>query len=235
MANWTPPLRPAAYAEQALVTEILHGTYPPGSKLPAERDLAVQLGVTRPTLREALRRLESDGWLCVQQGKPTQVNDFWREGGLNLLSSLVRNSQELPAKFIPNLLEVRLAMAPAYTKAAIEHSAAEVVNFLEKSRELGDSPSAFAAFDWTLHKTLAFYSQNPIYSLILNGFCGFYEQMGCLYFDNPAARASSLAFYAVLQDAARTADAQAAAEIAKAVMQESILLWEQVIIEGGAR
>jgi len=235
MTNWTPPLRPAAYAEQALVTEILNGTYPPGSKLPAERELAVQLGVTRPTLREALRRLESDGWLCVQQGKPTQVNDFWREGGLNLLSSLVRNSQELPANFIPNLLEVRLAMAPPYTKAAIQHFPAEVADFLEQFRELGDSPEAFASFDWGLHKTLAFYSTNPIYSLILNGFSGFYEQMGGLYFNNPPARISSLVFYATLLDAARREDAQKAAEIARVVMQESILLWEQASKEGGAK
>lgn len=235
MNNWTAPQRPAAYAEQALVTEILEGTYPPGSKLPAERELAVQLGVTRPTLREALRRMESDGWLCVQQGKPTQVNDFWKEGGLNLLSSLVRNSQELPANFIPNLLEVRLVMAPAYTRAAVEHYPSEVVNFLEQSRDLGDAPPAFASFDWTLHKTLTFYSNNPIYTLILNGFTGFYEQMGCLYFKNPQARASSRAFYAALQEAAARKDAHEAEKITRTMMQESIVLWKQTSKTGGAR
>jgi GntR family negative regulator for fad regulon and positive regulator of fabA len=234
MNNWTAPQRPAAYAEQALVTEILNGTYPPGSKLPAERELATLLGVTRPTLREALRRLESDGWLCVQQGKPTQVNDFWREGGLNLLSSLVRNSQELPANFIPNLLEVRLVMAPAYTRAAIEHFPFQVVDFIEASRELDNSPPAFASFDWALHKNLAFYSNNPIYTLILNGFTGFYEQMGGLYFKYPPSQASSRAFYAALQEAARRENAQEAEQITRVVMQESILLWEQASTEGGA-
>jgi GntR family transcriptional regulator, negative regulator for fad regulon and positive regulator of fabA len=234
MNNWTAPQRPAVYAEQALVTEILNGAYPPGSKLPAERELAAQLGVTRPTLREALRRLESDGWLCVQQGKPTQVNDFWREGGLNLLSSLVRNSQELPANFIPDLLEVRLAMAPAYTKAAIEHFPTEVADFLEQSKELDDLPLSFASFDWRLHKTLAFYSHNPIYSLILNGFTGFYEQMGCLYFQYLPAQASSRAFYTGLLEAARQKDPQKAESITRTVMQASIVLWQQASQAGGA-
>jgi GntR family transcriptional regulator, negative regulator for fad regulon and positive regulator of fabA len=234
MNNWTAPQRPALYAEQALVTEILNGAYPPGSKLPAERELAAQLGVTRPTLREALRRLESDGWLCVQQGKPTQVNDFWREGGLNLLSSLVRNSQELPPNFIPDLLEVRLAMAPAYTRAAVKHSPADVAAFLEQSTELDESPLSFASFDWRLHKTLAFFSRNPIYSLILNGFSGFYEQMGCLYFRYPPAQAYSRAFYASLLGAARAEDPQEAETVARTVMQESIILWQRASSAGGA-
>lgn len=235
MNNWTAPQRPAVYAEQALVTEILNGTYPPGSKLPAERELAAMLGVTRPTLREALRRLESDGWLFVQQGKATQVNDFWRDGGLNLLSSLVRNSQELPPRFIPDLLEVRLVMAPAYTRAAVHLSPIEVINFVETYKNLEDSAPSFASFDWALHKNLAYNSQNPIYTLILNGFSGFYEQMGCLYFKYPPAKATSLNYYADLLETTKRRDAEKAEQITRSVMQESLSLWEQACQQGGER
>jgi GntR family negative regulator for fad regulon and positive regulator of fabA len=225
MTTWSAPQRPAAYAEEALVTAILDGTYPPGSTLPGERDLATQLGVTRPTLRETLQRLACEGWLTIQQGKPTRVNDFWREGGLNVLSALVRYSQRLPSDFVPNLLEVRLAMAPAYTRAAVEHAPAVVIACLTDQGHLDDTPEAFAAFDWILHHTLTVASGNPVYTLILNGFAGFYEQMACLYFARPEARSSSQAFYAALLAAARRADAAAAERIARSVMQESIALW----------
>lgn len=235
MGYWTAPQRPAVYAEQALVTEILTGSYPPGSKLPAERELAAMLGVTRPTLREALRRLESDGWLSVQQGKATQVNDFWRQGGLNLLSSLVRNSQELPSSFIPHLLEVRLVIAPAYARAAIHSSPAEVADFVETYINLDNSAPSLASFDWVLHKNLAYYSQNPIYTLILNGFSGFYEQMGCIYFKHPTSRITSLAYYAELLHTARSRDAERAEHITRSVMQESLSLWEQACQQGGSR
>ena len=87
--SWSAPQRPAAYAEEALVNAILDGTYPAGTTLPGERDLAAQLGVTRPTLREVLGRLERDGWLTVRHGKATRVNDLWREGGLNVLEAIV--------------------------------------------------------------------------------------------------------------------------------------------------
>ena len=109
------PARPSEHAESALVAAILDGKFPPGSTLPGERALAGQLGVTRPTLREAIQRLARDGWLTVAHGKPTVVNDFWSKGGLNVLGKLVEHQKHLPADFIPNLLEVRLQLAPAYT------------------------------------------------------------------------------------------------------------------------
>src|SRR4030043_1715032 len=129
-SNWRPPERPAEYAEKSLILEILNGDYPPGSVLPAERELALKLGVTRPTLRETLQRLERDGWLNIQQGKSTRVNDFWKDGGLNVLNALVQYSEKLPPNFIPNLLHVRLVLAPAYTRQAVENSPSQVSNYL---------------------------------------------------------------------------------------------------------
>jgi GntR family transcriptional regulator, negative regulator for fad regulon and positive regulator of fabA len=228
MDQWNPPQRPAVYAEQALITAILDGIYPPGSFLPSERELSARLGVTRPTLREALRRLESDGWLVVQQGKSTRINDFWVEGGLNVLSSLVRYSEELPPNFVTNLLEVRLALAPVYTRAAVERDPAGVVRCLQEVDQLTDTPEAFAAFDWTLHRTLTILSGNPIYTLILNGFSGFYQEMACLYFDQPEARLASRAFYRnILANASRARGPQVE-EITQNVMKASIALWQQV-------
>ncbi|MBA2481124.1 MAG: FadR family transcriptional regulator [Planctomycetes bacterium] len=52
---------------------ISSGAYPPGSSLPSERDLSVQLGVSRPSLREALRTLSVIGALETRHGSGTQV------------------------------------------------------------------------------------------------------------------------------------------------------------------
>jgi DNA-binding FadR family transcriptional regulator len=59
-------------AEQ-LRSLIGQGEFAPGSRLPAERDLAAQLGVSRPSVREALIALEVEGWVEVRTGSGVYV------------------------------------------------------------------------------------------------------------------------------------------------------------------
>jgi DNA-binding FadR family transcriptional regulator len=54
---------------------MLGGEFEPGSRLPAERDLARQLGVSRPSVREALIALEVEGWVEVRTGSGVYVLD----------------------------------------------------------------------------------------------------------------------------------------------------------------
>jgi DNA-binding FadR family transcriptional regulator len=54
---------------------IEQGEFPPGSRLPAERDLARQLGVSRPSVREALIALEVEGRVEVRTGSGVYVLD----------------------------------------------------------------------------------------------------------------------------------------------------------------
>jgi len=232
MIDWSPPNRPAAYAEKSLITAILNGDYPPGAILPAERDLAVKLGVTRPTLRETLQRLERDGWLTIQQGKSTRVNDYWRDGGLNVLNALVRYGEKLSPDFIPNLLQVRLALAPEYTRQAVEQSPAQVSRCLQDSIALNDTPEEYASFDWRLHYSLTIASGNPIFTLILNGFAGFYEQMARIYFMHSESRDASREFYQSLSDATHRNDSIEAENITRTMMKKSIALWKSY--SGGA-
>lgn len=65
--------------EQQLEYLILEGTLRPGEKLPPERELAKQFDVSRPSLREAIQRLEAKGLLLRRQGGGTfvQVN-LWQ-------------------------------------------------------------------------------------------------------------------------------------------------------------
>jgi len=51
------------------------GEYPSGTRLPAERDLALQLGVSRPSVREALIALEVEGLVDVRMGSGVHVRE----------------------------------------------------------------------------------------------------------------------------------------------------------------
>ena len=61
-------------AEQ-LRSLISAGEFAAGSRLPAERDLAKQLGVSRPSVREALIAMEVEGWVEVRTGSGVYVLD----------------------------------------------------------------------------------------------------------------------------------------------------------------
>ena len=61
-------------AEQLRVL-IGKGEFPAGSRLPAERDLARQLGVSRPSVREALMAMEVEGWVEIRTGSGVYVLD----------------------------------------------------------------------------------------------------------------------------------------------------------------
>ena len=223
--NSTPLLRPAEYTESQLIDSILSGVYPIASVLPAERELAAQMGVTRPTLREALQRLARDGWLEIRQGKSTRVRDYWQEGSLGVLGALSKRTSDLPEDFVPNLLAVRLALAPVYTRQAVERQAGSVVGALEDYAGLADEPWAYATYDWRLHHRLTVLSGNPIFTLILNGFAELYPPMAERYFQATVARTSSRAFYAGLLAAALEEDGETAEAITQRVMAASLALW----------
>lgn len=226
--KWTAPQKPAELTEARLIDAILDERFPPGSLLPSERDLAMQLRVTRPTLREALQRLARDGWLEIRQGKATRVKDYWHEGSLGVLSTLAQHRERLPADFIPNLLAVRRAIAPAYARQAVDREADRVVHFLSHGLSLEDNETAYATFDWDLHHSLSISSGNPIFTLILNGFSELYHPMACLYFQSEHARQSSLNFYQKLLDAAHQHDGQSAESITILAMDQSLELWYEI-------
>ena len=223
--NNTPPQKPAAYAESELLNAILDGTFPINSSLPSERDLADQLGVTRPTLREALQRLARDGWLDIQQGKSTRVRDYWQEGSLATLSALATSPHHQSPDFVAYLLEIRMLLAPTYTRQALESSSPQIAEFLQGAEHLDRDPAAFASFDWQLHHLLTSYAKNPIFQMLLNGFETIYAQMGQTYFSFEECRTSSRVFYQCLREYTESADLDAVEKLMRKTMQGSLDLW----------
>src|SRR5512145_3427466 len=60
---------------------ITQGEFAAGTRLPAERDLAKQLGVSRPSVREALIALEVEGWVEVRTGSGIYVQPARQRNG----------------------------------------------------------------------------------------------------------------------------------------------------------
>lgn len=99
-----------------LLTSILNGVYPSGSTLPNARNLSAEISATRPTLRETLQRLANEGWIRIQHGKPTAVNDFWGKARFvsrtyyQKLSRVIEQGDKNVEKIVKNTMQQSIAI-----------------------------------------------------------------------------------------------------------------------------
>ena len=212
--------------ESKLIKKIIANEFVEGSTLPSERELASQLGVGRPTVREVLQRLERDRWITCRSGMPATVNNFWKEGNLTTLVNIIENRASVADEFIQYLLELRVSLAPVYIREAVNANQAKVVALLADIEELTNSAAGYAAFDWELQKSLAGLSPNPVYLLILNSLDSIYLNMAERYFTVEDYRKMSHGYYIKLLDVALKGDVQQAEELVKVTMEKSLVLWK---------
>ena len=123
----------------------------PGERLPSERALAEQLGVSRPTLREGMRRLAGMGFVEMRRGAGNYV---------------------APVR-LHELLEVRLLLEPAAAALAAEKRSADEARALrdlvtELLAAIADARRC-VALDAELHQLIAVASGNEILERVLAG------------------------------------------------------------------
>ncbi|OBF09562.1 FadR/GntR family transcriptional regulator [Mycobacterium sp. 852002-10029_SCH5224772] len=168
---------PEAVFDQ-IATDVLSGAMPPGAALPSERRLAEVFGVSRPAVREALKRLSAASLVEVRQGGLTTVRDFRRHAGLDLLPHLLFRTGELDASVFRSILEARLRIGPKVAELAAEQHGAALAALLEDPlRTLEDSGEAV---EWQ-RASLAFWdhvvdsSGSIVFRLMYNAFRAAYE------------------------------------------------------------
>jgi len=186
---------PAAFAEQYIVESIWKHRFPPGTILPAERELSELIGVTRTTLREVLQRLARDGWLTIQHGKPTKVNFYWETASLNILDTLACLDDSGELDLVWQLLDCRTAMASIFLRAAIKKNPAKIIEVLKEIETVEDNAEDFINFDWRFLHEVTRATENSVYTLMLNGFKKLYTRVGRFYYTKVEARKLAREFF----------------------------------------
>ena len=158
---------------QQIVEQIEHrfvsGELKVGDKLPSERELAEQFGVSRIAVREAVKALREKGLVEIRAGRGTFIT--------NGTEGVVRHSIGLLMKFeavgaSPNLVEVREIMEPEIAALAATRITEEQV--ITMTRAVGvmdmalDNVEVFVEADLDFHLALAQATQNPIIPILMN-------------------------------------------------------------------
>jgi GntR family transcriptional repressor for pyruvate dehydrogenase complex len=152
---------------ERLEREILTGKLAPGDRLPSERELSEQLGVSRSVVREALGRLASLGLVKSTHGSGTRVEaPSSRQVTLGYQRLLSR-----PDFRLEDLAEVRLPLETAIAGlAALKRTEEHLARLQETQQVLGNPDSTLAEqvqADMAFHGVLAEATRNPLFQTVL--------------------------------------------------------------------
>jgi GntR family transcriptional repressor for pyruvate dehydrogenase complex len=198
---------------------ILSGTFPVGQKLPSERELAFQLGVSRPVVHEGLVDLAAKGLVTLIPRVGTMVNDYRKEGSLSLLTSLVNYHQgELEPELLTSLLEMRLLFEVETAHlAALNRTKEQLESFYALLYQEDNidifSIEKISELDFNFHHLVALSSGNRIYPLLLNSFKHCYINLAGQFFIDSAVVPEVFGCHKQMVKAIESKDGGTAAEI----------------------
>jgi DNA-binding FadR family transcriptional regulator len=212
------PQRLYRQSAEQLRTLMTAGEFIPGSRLPAERDLAKQFGVSRPSVREALIALEVEGWVEVRTGSGVYVLE--RGGHTRGDDRKVPPAEWGPLELIRarRVIEGEIASLAA-TQAKRKHIQAiqGAIDLMQEDTDRGIAP---LAGDRAFHTAIAQASDNVVLLETVQTFWDarrgpLFERLGD-YFETVPSWRMAIAEHEAVLEAIRAHDAQAA----RAAMQQ---------------
>ena len=147
---------------------ISEGALKPGDRLPAERELIKQFGVSRPTLREALKSLIAMGFLEINQTKRTFVKSMISERMQDPLSLLIKTDTQK----IFDLIEVRKALeawsAFHAARRATQEDIEQLQTIVEEMRAAFEKGRSWEKEDADFHLAIAQATHNTVQTHIMS-------------------------------------------------------------------
>ena len=197
--------------------QILHRTWPPGSKLPSEKELSQTMGVSRVSIREGIQQLVSLGIAETRHGKGTFVRGLDGQVQFNaLIPQLVLEDID-----ILHVLEYRRIVekgaAALAAERATDQDMAEMEAVYDQMVQVRDNIAEFARADLEFHLVLAKATYNPII-IKVNSVLRSILEVSMENIVSTLGMEDGLHYHRLIIGAIRARDAQAA----ESIMQEHV-------------
>ncbi len=158
---------------QQIEESVLKGTLKPGDQLPAERELAQRLGVSRTAVREAVKTLREKGLVEAYSGRGTFITDGTTQAARQSFDLMVKVGQQEGS---PHLAELRLILEPgiaALAAARVQEpeivAMREAVTVMDRAQR---DPEAYIEADLDFHLALAEAAANPLILSLIDSIVG---------------------------------------------------------------
>lgn len=221
-----PRSRVYAKVAEQLQSHIIN-TLKPGDMLPPERELVQMFGVSRSTIRDAIRRLETVGLLEPRQGVGTVV----REVSVDTVVRPVANVLLQKRKGINELLDVRMIIEPALAARAALHASpgqiAELHAILERQDEKVRRGELATEEDSAFHYAIALAADNSVMLKLVHVLMDVSRETRERSLQFGGRQEKSLAGHRRILTAIEQGDAAAA----KAAMRRHLLEIEKIILQ----
>lgn len=158
---------------QQIEESVLNGSLKPGDQLPAERELAQRLGVSRTAVREAVKALREKGLVEAYSGRGTFITDGTTHAARQSFDLMVKIGQQEGSS---HLAELRSILEPGIAAIAAvrvedEHLAAlkEAIAVMDLAQK---DPEAYIEADLDFHLALAEAAANPLILSLIDSIVG---------------------------------------------------------------
>jgi GntR family transcriptional repressor for pyruvate dehydrogenase complex len=158
---------------QQIEDSVLNGSLKPGDQLPAERDLAQRLGVSRTAVREAVKALREKGLVEAYSGRGTFITDGTSQAARQSFDLMIKIGQQEGA---PHLAELRLILEPGIAALAATRiqepelvAMREAVAVMDRAQR---DPGAYIEADLDFHLALAEAVANPLILSLIDSIVG---------------------------------------------------------------
>jgi DNA-binding FadR family transcriptional regulator len=189
---------------------IVHGELTAGQRLPAERDLAVQLGVSRPSLREAIRALIALNILESRHGEGTFESSLEPD----LLSEPIDFVLQVNDGGMTALFEARRVLEAGIAALAAERATdlelAELEDFVKHGRTKLADAEAFIKHDVEVHDRIRRAARSPVLASMLGSVSTLSRESRRLTAQSASVRARAQADHARMVKTLKARDAEAA-------------------------
>jgi GntR family transcriptional repressor for pyruvate dehydrogenase complex len=167
------PLEKMRYSEQiaqSIQGRVLRGQVETGDRLPSEKDLAEEFQVSRTVVREAMRLLESSGFVEIKKGPTGGI--FVATEYHKPTSDSLRNLMTSGVVTLDHVMDLRWLLEPhMVVQAALKARPAqleEIRRVVDYFEEHADDPAALKQANLAFHRTLGRASGNPVFSMLLD-------------------------------------------------------------------
>ena len=202
---------------------IIEGHLQPGDRLPPERELSRQFGVSRTVIREAVRALVAKSLLEVQPGSGTIVCSPTPESVAKSMTMLLLAAQPdvdyNKVHEVRRLLEIEIAGL-----AAVRHTAEDLAKLeaiLRESSETQGNPDCFPECDVAFHAALAHATHNELFPLLLDSMADIMVRVRQMGFQVQGMPARALKYHRAVFEQVKAGDVEGARQAMREHLIES--------------